>query len=639
MMGIGFTSCDNALDEHPRAIITPDYFNTKSGIEKGINALYANLRNTWGQGYYFNSLETGTDEYTYGQSADENFKCMDMTADVSPLTPSNCRADVLWNNAFIDINTANVVIEKGKELGMDESLIVEANFFRALDYFELVQTFGGVPLDLGAGELKFNDSPNRESKRNTVPEVYKAIFDDLVYAVETLPDKSRMTGTVTKTTARLFLAKAYLTYAWWLENPNNIPTYPECTRDASKAKDYFQKAYDTAVEAINNPAGYGLQPAFFDTFYGPNDRNSEILLYADHTAQNEYYNGGVGYGYGSGAAPDNFSHWMNRWNYTNARAVTADGKQTDPLKREAAASYDRPWTRMATPCEVPAMFTDKNIDSRFETTFVTTFFGNWNKGGDATASYTCANGMPVKNGEVVLTFYGENDPEVVYKANQSGIAAGEKPGVASWIITPDHLTRIAYLNVWKNGYYNETDDGTGLGQPNGANPRPANIARFAEFYFIAAEAAVKGATVQGDMTAYNLINVIRARAGKWRIAANADKDQRDIQAGPKYLDVYEDHSAEMVAATPKDITIDYILDERFREFYGEGLRWWDLVRTQKWEEKASTYTIGGNDYGSAVEKHTREIKKSYYLRPIPQGQIDALQMNADKKAAYQNPGY
>ena len=56
---------------------------------------------------------------------------------------------------------------------------------------------------------------------------------------------------------------------------------------------------------------------------------------------------------------------------------------------------------------------------------------------------------------------------------------------------------------------------------------------------------MKGATVQGDMTAYNLINVIRARAGKWRIAANADKDQRDIQAGPKYLDVYEDHSAEM----------------------------------------------------------------------------------------------
>ena len=45
----------------------------------------------------------------------------------------------------------------------------------------LVQTFGGVPLDLGAGELKFNTSPSRKSVRNTVPEVYtKAIFPDLL---------------------------------------------------------------------------------------------------------------------------------------------------------------------------------------------------------------------------------------------------------------------------------------------------------------------------------------------------------------------------------------------------------------------------------------------------------------------------
>ena len=45
----------------------------------------------------------------------------------------------------------------------------------------LVQTYGGVPLDLGAGELKFNTSPVRTSVRNTVPEVYtKAIFPDLL---------------------------------------------------------------------------------------------------------------------------------------------------------------------------------------------------------------------------------------------------------------------------------------------------------------------------------------------------------------------------------------------------------------------------------------------------------------------------
>src|SRR3546814_8430276 len=57
----------------------------------------------------------------------------------------------------------------------------------SFDYFMLVQTFGGVPLDLGAGELKFNTSTVRTSVRNTVPEVYtKSILPDLLRAVNDL---------------------------------------------------------------------------------------------------------------------------------------------------------------------------------------------------------------------------------------------------------------------------------------------------------------------------------------------------------------------------------------------------------------------------------------------------------------------
>ena len=59
-------------------------------------------------------------------------------------------------------------------------------------------------MDLGAGELKFNTSTARTSKRNTVPEVYtKAIFPDLLTAINDLPATGRLTGTVTKTVARL----------------------------------------------------------------------------------------------------------------------------------------------------------------------------------------------------------------------------------------------------------------------------------------------------------------------------------------------------------------------------------------------------------------------------------------------------
>lgn len=641
MMGIGFTSCDNVLDETPRNIFTPEYFKTEAGVQGGLTSLYANLRNTQGQAYYWNALETGTDEYTYGESGeDENFMVLDFTPASALLKSTNCRADVFWGSAFSDINTASGVIENGEAAGIDKALLAEARFFRAFDYFTLVQLYGGVPLDLGAGELKFNTSSTRTSVRNTVAEVYtKAIFPDFEEAVASLPDAPRTTGAVTKTAARLFLAKAYLTYAWWLENPNNIPTYPECTRDAGQAKSYFQKAYDIAVEAINNPGSYGLTETFMDAFYGPNDRNKEMVLYADHTAQDEYYNGGVGYGYGNGWAPDNFVNWIAHWNYTtmNNGLLIRDGRQ----------SYGRPWTRCATTGDVPHKFNDQSIDYRFEGTFVTAFRANWYHNGGAAGfekagdtERVAANGMKIKNGDIALMFKGESDPNVKVPNGKgaSGLGAGTIDGKPYFVFTPELISRRCYLNIWKSGYYNETTiaDETSVGMPNGANPRPWNIARFSELYFIAAEAAVKGATTQSGMSARDLINVVRARAGKWRLAPYADKDYNvDLAEGK----LYADHSAEMVAATPENITIEYILDERFREFFGEGLRWFDLVRTQTWEKMAGTYHICDKNYGNVSETFTRSIKPHHYLRPIPQGQIDALQMTKEEKAAYQNPGY
>ncbi len=104
---------------------------------------------------------------------------------------------------------------------------------------------------------------------------------------------SRLTGTVTKPVAQLFLAKAYLTYAWWLKNPNNIPTFPDSGRVDPAGHDasyYFQQAYTMAVSAIQNPGPYGLQPTFYDLGVGSNDRNNEVMLYADHTQNSQQYN-------------------------------------------------------------------------------------------------------------------------------------------------------------------------------------------------------------------------------------------------------------------------------------------------------------------------------------------------------------
>jgi hypothetical protein len=171
-------------------------------------------------------------------------------------------------------------------------------------------------LDLGGGELHSNDAPKRTSVRNTVDEVYeRAVFKDLEKAIADLPETPRVTGAVTKNVARLYLAKAYLTYAWWLENPNGIPTYPATSKqDKSQAANYFQKAYNVAMEAINNPGPYKLQETFRDVNLFENDRNAEWLLWADHTLESEQYNG-AGFGWGNGGAPENFAGWFTQWNY------------------------------------------------------------------------------------------------------------------------------------------------------------------------------------------------------------------------------------------------------------------------------------------------------------------------------------
>lgn len=645
LLGSG-SGCKKILDEEPRSIYTPDFFKTEKGILGGITSQYAHLRFIYGQPYFYNTLETGTDEYTWGSSADANFKDADLSG-VGNLTAASSRSDALWGTAFSNINTASGIIENAAAVPtITAAQVAEARFFRAFDYFLLVQTFGGVPLDLGAGELKFNTSASRKSVRNTVPEVYtKAIFPDLIKAVADLPATPRATGTVTKTAARLYLAKAYLTYAWWLQNPNNIPTYPASPRTDPAGKDaqyYFQQAYDIATQGIDNPGPFGLENTFYNLHVGGNDRNKEMVLYADHTQESAFYNGAPIIS-GSDAESGNGRNgavWMVTWNYTVIRSApnsNGTGSGVSSVQREAAQSLGRPYTRMAPPIgPFITTFAEKTLDSRYDGTFATVHRGNWPKGGTTNAVLYNANDLPVVPGDPILTFLEDESQtaNIVYPSGASfpgkssnSVGAGVLPGRADFVVNPRGISRIVFPNLWKMGVY-RTDNGTGLGQPNATSTRPFKIAKFSELYFIAAEAAVKGATTVAGKSARDLINVIRARAGKWNFS---NKNNAAYVA---------DNSAAMIAATPATIDINYILAERSREYFGEGHRWFDLVRTQKWNELAGTYQISTNTYGvHTPQTVTRTIEPKHYLRPIPQGQLDGMEGTVEEKAAYQNPGY
>ncbi len=644
---IGFLGgCSKILDENPRSIYTPEYFKTSNGVLGGLNYMYYSLRYLQPNGYYYESCQAGTDEDTWGQNVNADSKNLDFSG-AGVITPDNSTASTLWNNVFPNINTANGIIENGTAAGVSASLIAEANFFRAWDYFMMVQTYGGVPLDLGSGELKFNISVALTSKRNTVPEVYtRCIFPDLLIAVTNLPATPRATGCATQTLAKLYLAKAYLTYGWWLENPNNIPTYPVCDRtdpDGHNAAWYYQQAYTVATEAINNvPSSIGLMTYYYDVNVGSKDYNKEVLMMADHTQANAL-NNGQDLVYSTGAALDYFASWMATWNYTSIRSSKSatSWNPVSTVQRVAEQHLGRPWTGVCPPIGIITnTFADKTNDSRYDGTFTTVYRGNWSLFNDTTRTYYNANNMPVHNGDPILTFLDTDPGTVVYGSGlgNSGINAGVMPGRADWVITPTGISRLTYPGLWKIGPY-RTDAGAVTGSQNAGTTRPFPIAKFSELFLVAAEAAVKGAptapvtgTYANDGTARGLINILRARAGKWYWNNNGN------------VAYVADNSAAMVAATPATITIDYILDERSRELFGEAHRWFDLVRTQTWATRAGTYQICDNS-GSSAGDHTmvrvtRTITPKDYLRPIPRGTLTALTgMTADELAAYQNPGY
>jgi hypothetical protein len=616
---IGFsltTSCTDVLEEQPRSSFTPEFFQTETGIMGGLTAVYSHLRYYYGPIGAMYRNTNGTDEGTWGISQDGGGQAMDTYG--TSITPTTGSVSDIWNRAFIYINTCNGIISIGGENGMSAALLAEAKFFRAHDYFLLVQTYGPVPLDLGSGELEFNTTPVRTTVKNSEQEVYAAIFKDFTEAVNELPDNPRTTGAVTKAAARFFLAKAYLTYGWWLER--NGKTDP----GGKSPNQLYQSAYDMAVEAIKNPGSFGLLDYFYDVNLASNDRNKEIILYADHNDNVTFSESGnatfTDTGGTDGGMKENRSNFAMLCNFEQATG----GVEGNIIRRVATQDLGRPWSRIAPTAGVLLnTFADKTNDSRYDGTFQYIYYANFNLEEPNTESKAGANGMRIYPGDIAWLFM-DDDTEL---PNLTLVGDGfNLPDKAYAVWTPSTINRTRYPSVWKFGP--DRPDKSRSGPWNAPSTRPYPIAKFSELYFIAAEAAVKGATTQGGYNALELINVIRARAGKWRW----DNNNRVAKA--------EDRSAEMLAATPGTITIDYILAERSRELYAEGGRWYDLTRTGKLEEYAGTYFICENSpQQSVATEHKRDIKPFHYLRPIPQSQLDRMIGTDDEKKSFQNQGY
>jgi hypothetical protein len=115
----------------------------------------------------------------------------------------------LWRKYYTGVNKTNQLLNNVKiESALVTQYLAEAKFLRAFYHFELVRTFGPVPI--------FTEVPDpfdTSYKRKTLSEVYTQITKDLDEAIPNLPvtyTNPAFTGRVTKGAAQALLGKAYL---------------------------------------------------------------------------------------------------------------------------------------------------------------------------------------------------------------------------------------------------------------------------------------------------------------------------------------------------------------------------------------------------------------------------------------------
>ncbi|MDF2192291.1 RagB/SusD family nutrient uptake outer membrane protein [Paraflavitalea sp. CAU 1676] len=586
--------CSKKLEEQPYTVFTVDYFKTPSGFQNGVYALYSGMRFLYGPEGAVNIGCAGTDEWSMGgevrrQVGSDLYTLCDYSMDNTSgaiLTP--------WNRSFNNINLANGLVEYAKDVAIPDAakntLLGEIRFLRGLYYFNLVQYFGAVPLDLGSGDLKFNQKPFQGFNRLPTAEIfvkdYQLILEDFTFATQNLPDKRPADAfKLSKSAAFHMLAKAYLHRSY----------------SAAKQPTDTKSAYDAAMELINNQAKYGvaLQANYADVHKPNNDYNSEILLSIERIPGNFAADevgdppNTIGGGKGVDAANDFCG------DYTSVRSPTIQSG-TKPVNTRTV-QYGRPIRRMCpTPWLFNVAFADKFNDSRYEGSFRTVYIASVT-GGGFTANTDTGFVMALSN-RIADSLNGIVPAGPRLKPYRV-IAPREFYFVGGSVDQSDLVTSNMYPSLSKY-----EDPGKGLA--NNPGSRPFVVAKLSETYLMAAEA---GMILNNKAQAMDFINILKLRAAYRPGLAPAEVTNR--------YNVIKLTDANQV-------TLDYILDERTRELCGESIRWPDLAARGKLIERAKLYNT------DAAPKITAN---KHELRPIPREQLDRV-TDADK-GKYQNPGY
>jgi len=477
---LAVTACNKKLEEDPKSILVPDFFQTSQGLQSGLDAAYAGMRNFWGAQDLFTVTVIGTDEFMRG---------VDGNSDINLYSYTSTHGTVanLWRTAYVFINTCNGIVDYAEKVDLPKAtkdkMVAEAKFLRANYYFILVQFWGDVTLN-----EHFQSEPSTSAKRDPMATVYNFIIQDLKDAIEGLPAGPKSSGVLpgkaNGAAAKHVLAKVYLTRAG----------------SSAKQADDYQNAYNTAVDLINSKGSLGLSllSDFGKIFNEGNETNDEVLWTVQHTP-NIAYNGPNNSGVTNFSADNVLNHmWVPQ--YEKRPGMVRD------------VFYGRPYIRcIPTRWLTDTVFKERVYDTRYSKTFQTVWYANRP---DYPAGYPVWT-SPLPAGAPANAVVGQ--PK--FKLGDTAIYM---PGVD---VTDAKIAATPYLLIPPRKYDNTLSPAmfkyfdTKRADLNAPSVRPVIVFRLAETYLIAAEAAFM---IGNNADAVKYINIVRERAASAGNAANMD---------------------------------------------------------------------------------------------------------------------
>lgn len=193
-----------------------NFYRTAEDMKNALSAVYASLQYT---GLYYSSMHIIGDLRSDNTEITNPAAGADMQA-VDQFTNNavNSISNTTWNGHYQGIQAANIVIHKidavNMVAGLKAQYKAEAQFLRALMYFNLVRIFGDVPL---VKDIINNPQDGYKYGRETTAKVYEQIIEDLKAAEQSLPYEYATAdiGRATKGAAMSLLGKVYLTQKNW----------------------------------------------------------------------------------------------------------------------------------------------------------------------------------------------------------------------------------------------------------------------------------------------------------------------------------------------------------------------------------------------------------------------------------------